>query len=109
MFDFYQVADLLTPEEREIQKAARKFLEAECLPHIAEWWENAEFPTHLIRKFGEMGFLGTTIPTEYGGMGASSAAYGGICYGVERIGSRLWSFCSVASSLVMDPLWVYGC
>ncbi|GIW32118.1 MAG: glutaryl-CoA dehydrogenase [Meiothermus sp.] len=108
MFDFYQVAELLTPEEREIQKAARKFLEAEALPHIAEWWENAEFPVHLIRKFGEMGFLGTTIPTEYGGMGASAAAYGVIGYELERIDSGLRSFCSVQSSLVMYPIWAYG-
>ncbi len=108
MFDFYQVAELLTPEEREIQKAARRFLEAEALPHIAEWWEQAEFPVHLIRKFGEMGFLGTTIPSEYGGMGASAAAYGVIGYELERIDSGLRSFCSVQSSLVMYPIWAYG-
>ncbi len=108
MFDFYQVTELLTPEEREIQKAARKFLEAEALPHIAEWWENAEFPVHLIRKFGEMGFLGTTIPSEYGGMGASAAAYGVVGYELERIDSGLRSFCSVQSSLVMYPIWAYG-
>jgi len=108
MFDFYQVADLLAPEEREIQKAARKFLEVECLPHIAEWWENAEFPTHLIKKFGEMGFLGTTIPTEYGGMGASAASYGVVGYELERIDSGLRSFCSVQSSLVMYPIYAFG-
>jgi len=108
MFDFYQVTELLTPEEREIQKAARKFLEAEALPHIAKWWENAEFPVHLIRKFGEMGFLGTTIPSEYGGMGASAAAYGVVAYELERIDSGLRSFCSVQSSLVMYPIWAYG-
>jgi glutaryl-CoA dehydrogenase len=108
MFDFYQVTELLTPEEREIQKAARKFLEAEALPHIAKWWENAEFPVHLIRKFGEMGFLGTTIPSEYGGMGASAAAYGVVGYELERIDSGLRSFCSVQSSLVMYPIWAYG-
>ena len=108
MFDFYQVAELLTPEEREIQKAARKFLEAEALPYIAEWWEKAEFPLHLIRKFGEMGFLGTSIPSEYGGMGASAAAYGVVAYELERIDSGLRSFCSVQSSLVMYPIWAYG-
>jgi glutaryl-CoA dehydrogenase len=108
MFDFYQIADLLTPEERDIQKAARKFLEAECLPHIGEWWENAEFPTHLIRKFGQMGFLGTTIPSEYGGLGASAASYGVVGYELERIDSGLRSFCSVQSSLVMYPIYAFG-
>jgi glutaryl-CoA dehydrogenase len=108
MFDFYNVADLLTPEERDIQKAARKFLDAECMPHISQWWEDAEFPTHLIKKFGEMGFLGTTIPTEYGGMGASAAAYGVVGYELERVDSGLRSFCSVQSSLVMYPIYAFG-
>lgn len=108
MFDFLNVSELLSPEEREIQKAARKFLDAECMPHIAEWWENAEFPTQLVRKFGEMGFLGTTIPTEYGGMGASGAAYGMVGYELERIDSGLRSFCSVQSSLVMYPIYAFG-
>ncbi len=108
MFDFLQVSELLNPEERGIQKAARKFLDAKCLPYIAEWWENAEFPTHLIRSFGEMGFLGTTIPTEYGGMGASAAAYGMVGYELERIDSGIRSFCSVQSSLVMYPIYAFG-
>ncbi|GEM85559.1 acyl-CoA dehydrogenase family protein [Meiothermus granaticius] len=108
MFDFLQVSELLTAEEREIGRAARKFLEAECLPHINRWWENAEFPTHLIRKFGEMGFLGPTIPTEYGGLGASAASYGLVAYELERIDSGLRSFCSVQSSLVMYPIYAFG-
>ncbi|MBF6594574.1 MAG: acyl-CoA dehydrogenase family protein [Thermaceae bacterium] len=108
MFDFLQVSDLLTPEERDIQRAARKFLEVETLPHINEWWENAEFPTHLIKKFGQMGFLGTNIPTEYGGLGASAASYGVVGYELERIDSGLRSFCSVQSSLVMYPIYAFG-
>ena len=69
MFDFLSVQELLTPEEREIQRAARRFLEAEALPHISGWWEAGEFPRHLVPKFAEMGFLGPTIPVEYGGGG----------------------------------------
>ncbi|MCS7058016.1 MAG: acyl-CoA dehydrogenase family protein [Meiothermus sp.] len=108
MFDFYQVSELLSPEEREVQRAARRFLEAEALPHIAKWWEEAEFPTHLIRKFGEMGFLGPNLPAEYGGLGASAATYGVVSYELERVDSGLRSFCSVQSSLVMYPIWAYG-
>jgi glutaryl-CoA dehydrogenase len=108
MLDFYALEDLLTPEEKEIQKAARRFLEKEALPHIRDWWEEGVFPTHLIPKFGEMGFLGPTLPPEYGGAGVSSAAYGLMAYELERVDSGLRSFASVQSSLVMYPIYAFG-
>jgi glutaryl-CoA dehydrogenase len=108
MLDFYALEDLLTPEEREIQKAARRFLEKEALPHIRDWWEEGVFPTHLIPRFGEMGFLGPTLPLEYGGAGVSSAAYGLMAYELERVDSGLRSFASVQSSLVMYPIYAFG-
>jgi len=108
MLDFYILEDLLTPEEKEIQKAARRFLEKEALPYIRDWWEEGAFPTHLIPRFAELGFLGPTLPPEYGGAGVSSAAYGLICYELERVDSGLRSFVSVQSSLVMYPIYAYG-
>jgi glutaryl-CoA dehydrogenase len=108
MLDFYALEDLLTPEEKEIQKAARRFLEKEALPHIRDWWEEGVFPTHLIPRFGEMGFLGPTLPPEYGGAGVSSAAYGLMAYELERVDSGLRSFASVQSSLVMYPIYAFG-
>jgi glutaryl-CoA dehydrogenase len=108
MLDFYALEDLLTPEEMEIQQAARRFLEKEALPHIRDWWEEGVFPTHLIPRFGEMGFLGPTLPPEYGGAGVSSAAYGLMAYELERVDSGLRSFASVQSSLVMYPIYAFG-
>lgn len=108
MLDYLAVFELFTPEEWEVQKAARRFLEAEALPFIRDWWERGEFPVHLIRRFGEMGFLGPTLPPEYGGAGVSSAAYGLIAYELERIDSGLRSFASVQTSLVMYPIYAYG-
>jgi glutaryl-CoA dehydrogenase len=108
MLDFYALEDLFTPEEKEIQKAARRFLEKEALPHIRDWWEEGVFPTHLIPRFGEMGFLGPTLPPEYGGAGVSSAAYGLMAYELERVDSGLRSFASVQSSLVMYPIYAFG-
>lgn len=108
MLDYLGIGELLTPEEREIQRSARRFLDDVALGSIGEWWENGQFPEHLIRRFGEMGFLGSTIPAEYGGAGVSSAAYGLIGYELERIDSGLRSFCSVQSSLVMYPIYAFG-
>ena len=65
MLDYYNVLDLLSSEERQVQSVVRDFLDSEILPHVADWWEKAEFPTHLITKFGEMGLLGANLPAEY--------------------------------------------
>ncbi len=108
MLDYYQSLELFTPEERAIQAAARKFLEAEAMPHIREWWEAGEFPTQLIKPFGEMGFLGSNLPEEYGAAGVSNNAYGLIMYELERVDSGLRSFASVQGALVMYPIYAYG-
>jgi glutaryl-CoA dehydrogenase len=55
-----------------------------------------------------MGFLGPTLPPEYGGAGVSSAAYGLMAYELERVDSGLRSFASVQSSLVMYPIYAFG-
>lgn len=108
MLDFLNITELLKPEERQIQAAVRKFVDAEVLPHIARWWEEESFPAHLIKAFGEMGFFGSTLPEAYGGANLSSAAYGLIMYELERADSGLRSFASVQGALVMYPIYTYG-
>ncbi|MEP3052240.1 MAG: acyl-CoA dehydrogenase family protein [Erythrobacter sp.] len=60
----------LTDEQRELQDTARKFARAE-LPELARDMEQKDYPVphDMLRKFGEMGFLGVNLPTEYGGLG----------------------------------------
>jgi glutaryl-CoA dehydrogenase len=57
---------------------------------------------------GAMGFLGSTIPEEYGGAGLNYVAYGLIAREVERVDSGYRSAMSVQSSLVMHPIQAYG-
>lgn len=59
-----------TQEHRELTESLKKFIEAEINPHVDEWEEAEQFPAHeLIKKMGDMGFLGISKPTEYGGSG----------------------------------------
>ena len=58
MLDYYQMADALSPEDKQTQTVAREFMEAEAADGVLDWWESGEFPKHLVAKFGEMGFLG---------------------------------------------------
>ena len=66
MLDYFQMTEALSPEDRQTQAASRDFMEAEASEGVLNWWESGEFPTQLIPKMGEMGFLGANLPTEYG-------------------------------------------
>lgn len=60
----------LTDDQRELQETARKFARAE-LPELARDMEEKDYPVphDMLRTYGEMGFLGVNLPTEYGGLG----------------------------------------
>ena len=60
----------LTDDQRELQEIARKFARAE-LPDLARDMEEKDYPVppEMLRTYGEMGFLGVNLPTEYGGLG----------------------------------------
>lgn len=106
--DFYAVEELLTEEERALRDRARAFVDAEVLPIIEQHAQAMTFPRELVRGFAELGALGPTVPPAYGGLGASSVAYGLLMQEIERADSGLRSFCSVMGSLVMYPILTYG-
>ena len=106
--DFYNISELLTEEELMIQKTAYDFVQTEFMPFVEEHYENGTFPLELATKLGELGFLGSALPIEFGGSGVSNVAYGLILHELERGDSGLRSFASVQGSLVMYPIYAYG-
>ena len=108
MLDYFHALDLLSPEQRQLQQEVRRFLDAEALPYVREWWERGEFPRHLIARFGELGLLGANLPEQWGCAGLDSVAYGLVMYELERVDSGLRSFASVQGALVMYPIYAYG-
>jgi len=59
-----------TEEHLKISSAVSKFIANEINPHVDEWEKAGRFPAHeLFKKMGNLGFLGITKPTEYGGLG----------------------------------------
>ena len=57
-----------TDAHEELRLHIRRFLEREVVPHLDEW-EEVTFPDSIMRRFGELGFLGLRYPPEYGGQG----------------------------------------
>jgi glutaryl-CoA dehydrogenase len=106
--DYLSLASLLTEEEKLSQQAARAFTEREILPIVVECFRNARFPTEIISKLAESGFIGATLPQEYGCAAVSPVAAGLIYQELERGDSGICSFASVQSSFVMYPIYVFG-
>lgn len=108
MLDFYNLENLLTPEQRSIRDAVRDFVDGEIIPHVRGWWDRHEFPIAIKEQFGALGLFGANLPQEYGGAGIDNIAYGLINYELERGDSGLRSFASVQGALVMYPIFAYG-
>jgi glutaryl-CoA dehydrogenase len=106
--DYLGISEYFSDEELMVQNTARDFVDKEIIPIIEDYYERGEFPSHLISKFGELGFFGVNIPEKYGCSGMSNIAYGLICQELERADSGIRSFASVQGSLVMYPIYAYG-
>jgi len=106
--DFYALDDLLTEEHKLIRSSVRDFVKKEISPSIEQWCQDAHFPYEIVRKFGDVGAFGPTIPMEYGGGGMDYISYGLIMQEIERGDSGMRSTASVQGSLVMYPIYKFG-
>ena len=106
--DPFRLDDQLSEEERMLRDAARDYAQERLQPRVIKAFRDEATDPAIFREMGGMGLLGTTIPEEYGGLGASYVAYGLIAREVERVDSGYRSMMSVQSSLVMYPIYAYG-
>ena len=98
----------MTEDERMIREAAAAYCQDKLLPRVTEAFRHEKTDVAIFREMGELGLIGPTIPTEYGGPGLSYVAYGLIAREVERVDSGYRSMMSVQSSLVMTPIFEFG-
>jgi len=108
MTDYMDLVRLFSDEERLVRETARDFVNAKVLPIIDDYAQREEFPQELIVEMGQLGFLGPTLPEDYGCADLSNVAYGLLMYELERGDSGMRSFASVQGSLVMYPIFTYG-
>ncbi len=106
--DYYKIDDLLTEEQLLIRSSVRDWVKKEVSPIIEECAEQCKCPTHLFEQMGELGALGPSIPSKYGGGGMDEISYGIIMQEIERGDSGIRSMASVQGSLVMYPIYKYG-
>jgi glutaryl-CoA dehydrogenase len=98
----------LSDEERLVRDTAEGYAQERLQPRVTEAYLDENFDRSIMTEMGELGLLGATIPTEYGGAGLNYVSYGLVARAVERVDSGYRSAMSVQSSLVMYPIHAYG-
>ncbi len=106
--DYFNIESLLSAEEKLVRDTVRDFVSNEVIPIIEKHYREGTFPSHLIRKMGELGLLGPTLPAKYGCAEMNNMSYGLIMQELERGDSSIRSFASVQSGLVMYPIFTFG-
>ena len=106
--DYYNTESLLSSEEKLVRDTVREFVSREVIPTIEKHYSDGTFPTYLIKRMADLGFLGPTFPTKYGCSNLNNVAYGLIMQELERGDSSVRSFASVQGGLVMFPIFTFG-
>jgi alkylation response protein AidB-like acyl-CoA dehydrogenase len=98
----------LTEEHLLIRDAAKEFAQTELLPGVIERDNKQEFPQELVRKMGELGFMGIMVDPKYGGSGMDTISYVLIMEELSKIDASASVMVSVNNSLVCYGLEAYG-
>jgi alkylation response protein AidB-like acyl-CoA dehydrogenase len=98
----------LNEEQAAVRDLAADFVDREIVPHSTAWDRAEQVDRGIVKKLGALGFLGLTIPEEYGGSGGDHLAY---CLVTEELGrgdSSVRGLLSVSLGLVAKSVAHYG-
>jgi alkylation response protein AidB-like acyl-CoA dehydrogenase len=98
----------LSEEQREIQKVAREFAAEEIAPYSEQWDRDQHFEPALVKKLGDLGFLGMLIPEQYDGMGLDTLTYLVALEEIARADASVAVMLSVHNSLPTQMLLRWG-
>ncbi|MET8125282.1 acyl-CoA dehydrogenase family protein [Streptomyces sp. NPDC005065] len=98
----------LSEEQEAVRQLAKDFVAREITPHVVEWDRTENVDRSIVKKLGSLGFLGLTVPEEYGGSGGDHLAY---CLVTEELGrgdSSVRGIVSVSLGLVAKTIATWG-
>jgi butyryl-CoA dehydrogenase len=98
----------LTDEHLMIRQAAAAFVEKEVKPVAGRMDRDAAYPEELVRRLGELGFLGMCVPQEFGGSGMDVISYVIAMEEISRAWASLSVIVSVNNSLICAPILRFG-
>lgn len=105
--DLLDIDGLFSHSELAVRDKVRAFVDARIRPNIAQWYEDAVFPTEIVKEMGGLGLLGMHLHG-YGCPGRSAIEYGLAALELEAGDSGLRTFVSVQGSLAMSAIHKHG-
>jgi alkylation response protein AidB-like acyl-CoA dehydrogenase len=97
-----------TPEQIQLRRAVREFAAAEIAPHVMEWDEAQIFPLEVIKKLGELGYMGSIFPEQYGGAGLGYVEYAIIIEELSRVDGSVGIIVAAHTSLCSNHIYKAG-
>jgi len=98
----------LTEEQREIQRTARDFGNAEIAPYADAWDRAEQYDEAIVAKLGQLGFLGMLIPEEFDGLGLDTCTYLVALEEIAAADASVAVLMSVHNSLPTQMILRYG-
>jgi glutaryl-CoA dehydrogenase len=98
----------LSSEEIMVRDAARQYSQERLAPRVLDAFREERADPSVFKEMGDLGLLGPTLPSAFGGAGLNYVSYGLIAREIERVDSGYRSMMSVQSSLVMLPIYQFG-
>ncbi|ARH90470.1 acyl-CoA dehydrogenase family protein [Streptomyces sp. MOE7] len=98
----------LSAEQTAVRRLARDFVDREVAPHAAAWDRAEKVDPALVKKLAGLGFLGLTVPEEYGGSGGDHLSYVLVTEELGRGDSSVRGIVSVSLGLVAKTIATWG-
>ena len=97
-----------TPEQSQLRRAVREFSQAEIAPHVLEWDEGQISPRQVIKKSGDLGFMGAIFPEAYGGAGLGYIEYSIIIEELSWVDGSVGILLAAHTSLCSNHIYKDG-
>jgi alkylation response protein AidB-like acyl-CoA dehydrogenase len=101
-------ADGLTDAQKVLRETAREFGDREIRPYVRDYDRDERFPVEIVRKCGELGWLGAVLPEEYGGSGLDWVSFAMLIEEISRACHIVGLALSFPSGLAGGGIFRYG-
>jgi alkylation response protein AidB-like acyl-CoA dehydrogenase len=97
-----------TPDQVQLRREVRDFAAREIMPHVMEWDEAQTFPLEVVKKLGQLGYMGSIFPEEYGGAGLGYVEYSIIIEELSRVDASVGIIVAAHTSLCCNHIYKAG-
>jgi alkylation response protein AidB-like acyl-CoA dehydrogenase len=97
-----------TPDQVQLRREVRDFATHEILPHVMEWDEAQTFPLAVVKQLGQLGYMGSIFPEQYGGAGLGYVEYSIIIEELSRVDASVGIIVAAHTSLCSNHVYKAG-